>query len=193
MSKKLTKKQLKIQKRNADFAKLSKAEKRVAIAKDVLAQIAAGKYVAEAGVYVETQIPVTQQDSDKQVCDLIEGKECHVCALGSVFVSAVKFADKLTVGDVEEFPYVYDEDDPVNLNPFQSGYLTQFFSRGQLGLMECCFERGPAGDFSGAVDDMELPEQWGSSFEDDRDRLVAIMENVVRNGGTFKPVLGKAS
>lgn len=186
---KLSKKKLleQIKKENARFAKLSKAEKRVAIAKDVLAQIAAKKYVPTQGTYVDLlDKDVSEEDIGKEVCEVVAGARCDVCAIGSLFMSAVKLGDNLKV-DFGEYG---------DVNFFKSEILTRFFSKDQLGMMEAAFECSTIGEYGERAS--REAAYWGEALRDklvdegvndpERELLKMIMLNVVRNGGTFKPV-----
>jgi len=99
--------------------RMTKAEKRVEIAKDVLKQIKANKYRPTSGVWVMdangnevSDLIYRARDKDcyavvdlkKDVVCKLNG-ECDVCALGSLFVSAIdKFNHtKLNAGYCVEF------------------------------------------------------------------------------------------
>jgi len=176
--KKTTTKALTNKQKNAAFDKLSKAEKRVAIAKDVLAQMSANKIRAERGLYVNKMIPSNKLGSE--VCDLNPMNTrggCNACALGSMFLCAVDKHDKLKVGDLEEIN-VYGPDGihQRGVEIFREDtaeYLGKFFSQDQLNQIELAFESGrcPATE----------------SASDDNATLRLIMENIIANKGTFKP------
>lgn len=64
-----------IRERNEQFASLTVADKRVAVARDVIAQLDLKQLIAHSGVYADLR------GANKE--------ECHVCALGALGVSVL--------------------------------------------------------------------------------------------------------
>lgn len=155
---------------------LTKAEKRVAIARDVIKQINGGKLEACTGAYVklkqceeweyayeikslidvESQNPVTKRDT----CNL--RKNCYVCAKAALFLTRIDKFNKITRNDLSGY---------VGNNLIMNS-LCGIFSREQLNSIERYFES------------YFVP--W-SDIVDDNDRLLAICQNIVDHKGTFKP------
>ena len=84
------------------FESLTKAEKRVAIAKDVIAQL---KYYARTGSWAYFHMKRTIGWDTQLQKELIHKRnilECRVCALGGVMLSSIKYCNKATYGDVWE-------------------------------------------------------------------------------------------
>jgi|688.fasta_scaffold162733_3 hypothetical protein len=173
--------------------KLTKAEMRVAIAKDVIAQIKAKKYNPMQGCWVEQE---DGQDYDDWLFDNAENctvdvqvytkniKKCNVCALGSLFVSAVnKYNNVYGTFDTVSTLEVFDFKETNNNSP-----LLRYFTINQIKLIEHTFEGG-----MGAVcfDDnsrmINKSYAFHDKYPDSKDRLLAIMKNIVENNGTFKP------
>ena len=163
--------------RRSAFKKANKARKRVMIARDVLAQLLKGSYDPTEGVWV---IPENlNYKSTDELCDVLSGK-CEVCGLGSLFVSAVRFADKFKVNELSEFK-------EGEMGSFSDGdvfdYLGDFFTNKQLQQIESAFEQG-----LGHCDNYE-----GSCFFDNlvephpAVRMRLIMENIIVHNGTFNP------
>lgn len=171
-----------VAKKNARFSKQTPAEKRVAIAKDALAWIAAKALIPATGSYVSPEEgPLREFDFygdggrvDDQLRSVRLGV-CNVCAIGALFIAkAVRF-DKTTVGDLTSGRH--------------RDSLTGFFSARQLSLIEIAFE-----GFSLNAKDEPTDEErglavefWNSAGDSDRKRLVAILENIIANGGEFVP------
>jgi len=173
--------------------KLTKAEMRVAIAKDVIAQIKTAKYNPMQGCWVEE---VDGPDYDDWLFDNSRNctvdvqvytksiKKCNVCALGSLFVSAVNKYNNVygTYWSVSTNE-VFDTTETNNRSP-----LLRYFTIKQIRLIEYTFEGG-----MGAVcfdDDHPMVNKayaFYSRYPDSKDRLLAIMKNIVENKGTFKP------
>lgn len=196
--------------RNARFEALDKPGKRVYIAKDVLAQLAAKKIVASPGTYLagKVKLPTIKEEReeysydshgyekrsvkvvnpDTEVQDIVEKmKTCNACALGTVFVCAVRIADDLKIGDMPIEDEVTDSIEFDGMSMYK--YLGQFFSEAQLELIESAFECRVMGDGGeGRRDDANRDAaDYGTNFMQPKDRMVAIMKNIIKNKGFFKP------
>lgn len=203
--KKLTALQVrKIRERNRKFKRLTPAGKRVAIAKDVLAQLNAKMILARSGVYFSSK-PVeellntyesvsgswnydSRQDKlkaeleDTQLCDVLEGQKCTVCGIGAAFVSAVRLGDDLTV------PNAGTDDGSMR------EYLVRYFEPEQVGAIESAFEEecfmsvAVGWGVTTAQYDLETRAiAFGQQYRSDAKRLRAIFENIIANKGTFVP------
>ena len=164
------------------FRKANKARKRVLIAKDVLLQLDLKRFKPTPGHWVKGI--KWSIDPDAQVCELVNGKKCEVCGIGSLFVSAVEFANKLDVDEAKKTSESgYLDDKIVCFN-----YLHRWFSESQLEAIETAFEMGEGATYS--ADGMNF---WNNIYEDDLGgiyenpelRMRLIMENIIRNKGFF--------
>ena len=185
--------------------RMTKGEKRVEIAKDVLKQIKANKYKPTSGIWVSdadgnevNDLIYRARDKDwdapvdlkKDVVCQLNGK-CDVCALGSLFVSAIdKFNHtKLNPNCSVDFTEHQDSD----YNP-----LLKWFSAKQLLLIENTFENRYGAWMEKTMyvlsknkviywDDVVIPaiHAYCKKYPDETSRLKAIMNNIVRNKGTF--------
>ncbi len=150
-------------------AKMGEAELRVAVAKDVLKQVQAKKYVATKGVYINTK-------SFKPNCELqpqlISKKApvCEVCGIGSAFLSLVRLDNAFKAQD--EAGFVYEND--------MRDRLKKVFFVEQLWLIEDNFERQ-----ANEKDRKDLD----INHDEDKptDILIKIMKNIIKNKGTYKP------
>ncbi len=150
--------------RNKIFDKMSKANKKIAIAHDVLYSIKKGIINPAGGVYLHLyKNNFGQQDSQKLLCDT--NTRCNCCGIGAVFVSKVRLGNNYnniitsSVGSWE----MYD-----NLN--------NIFNKKELDKLESHFE---------GWEDKE--SKIFKNCEDKSDRMTAIMKNIIKNKGTFKP------
>jgi hypothetical protein len=175
----------------------TKAEKRVAIAKDVLRQLAAKKYRATPGTYCQLR----EHDAkklDRCSNDQLQGalpqlRSCAVCALGAAFMSAVAKFDNLSICGANLG--LAEGDFYVRTSPNRGlifSHLEKFFSRRQIAEIECHFEgwakqydsMDPDSAFMAGSDRaVAFKRKWRSPGR----RLAAIMRNIVRNEGTFVP------
>lgn len=161
--------------------KATKAEMRVRIAKDVIAQLKAKRIKAVAGTYGTVRFTAKQEarlyDSAEpvDVKETLSGKRCEACALGSMFIVAVDRHNDLRLPG-ENLACVLDRDDECD-------YLSRFFSREQLDMVESAFEMDTLGD-SNPSDEVCLSF---AHLNRAHDRMIAIMQNIVANGGKFRP------
>lgn len=148
------------------------AKERVAIAKDALAWIDAGALVPKSMTYVYVSDYArslqlnNRENLGKQLRDVVLGK-CQVCAKGALFLAkAVRYDNvEITSG--------------FNINQLASnhydGPLTEHFTSDQLVDIEDAFE-----NFRNRDD-----HPWHVRYPKPKDRLVAILQNIIRNQGNF--------
>ena len=167
----------------------TKEEVIIELAKDVIQQIKKEKYIADHNWYrIET---ANQYDYlsgsiyDESLQEILKNKakKCSVCAIGSLFISYVRNYNEINTRDIrnssDQFNIIYNK-------------LKQFFNIRQLQLIEFTYEGG-----EGRWDSYQLEEEYDFSTEEikiafqfhrkytDKDRLLAIMRNIVRNKGIF--------
>jgi hypothetical protein len=135
-----------------EFHALPKEEKAVLVAKDVIAQIRAKRYIAEASRYVagvKFKSEISGSEQINKNFDKIE--ECHVCALGAMLMSSTHLGNKLTFGDVK---LNENYDDGVDDGDIEGAFCTirdlhspkvqklfnNIFTSYELLLIETCFE-----------------------------------------------------
>jgi hypothetical protein len=187
---------IKIDKLNEEFKKATKAQKRVMIAKDVLAQIKAERYFPKRGEWARPLWSDDQKsidiklDPNSSIKDAFKSKainSCKVCALGGLFMSCTNLNNNTTVGDMKTEYYIGEF---VNDDVKISNGLNRIFTQKQLMLIETYFEGGE-GYFKSyshhfSYSDEKLLVIFFKSFDDD-ERLKMIMQNIIDNNGTFKP------
>jgi plasmid maintenance system antidote protein VapI len=191
----------KLAKRNKRFVALSNADKRVAIARDVLASLAAEKVIALSGTYIDTLgdgpgVFSLPPSDDAQVW-LEDAPTCTTCALGAMMLSCVRKANNATLGMLRGRSNI-------------TARLAVHFDRRQLDLIETAFEQSihvwmnSQDDYDRWPDQSELRvarDMFGQYLRVARDmfgqdlardytsdeRLTIIMQNIIRNKGTFVP------
>lgn len=130
-------------------------EKRVAVARDALAQVQFGIIEAGRGLYF------FKKDDGR----------CRVCALGAMFLGAV-------VHGLCKMP----EDQNYMSGKIEDGLL-ELWDVHQQDLIEENFEGWDAWNH-----DQDAAEgRWRMAFDNNTDRLIAILQNIIRNNGTFVP------
>jgi hypothetical protein len=167
---------------SAKFRAASKSQKRVAIAKDAMAQLLIGQYTANPGKYVV--LATAPKNGFEAACS----EACKVCAIGSVMVSSFRLDSK---SDVPEASFCHNNEFSYHAEEYRS-----IFPRKMLADMEGAFERwywsskwqewnrGWDGDYS-------LLQDALAYISDPTLRLFAILENVIKNDGDFKRTLVK--
>ena len=175
---------------NAEFKKATKAQKRVMIAQDVLAQLKAKRYVAESGCWVQanynptvTLAEIKYHDSVQELFAEKTIQSCNVCALGGLFMSCTNFNNNTLLEELddvsEDLGNLIDEEEKL------SNKLNSIFSTNQLKLIEMYFEAN--GGFFQEDDEDDRIEVFYNKYPSDKKRLQLIMENIVENEGTFVP------
>jgi hypothetical protein len=161
--------------RNAEFAALSPADQRVAIALDVLKWLASGRLRARSGIYLAERVGLGGW-VDKPYKP--ESNVCHACALGGIFAVAASY-DEGIFQQTERWGHRnYQAEGMRNA-------LDGYFDHDQLNLIETAFERS---DFTFLPSDDEnrinaIGFVRGSAIH----RMRKIMRNIVQNHGTFVP------
>lgn len=159
-----------------EFDALDKAERCVLIAKDVISQIKVGSIRAITGDYVRSfkTKAITQPWSHEDAQCAIKDPtfKCESCARGSLFISAVKFKNKLNIEEVNDARFDY-----TNIES-QKGteYLGEEFTVKQQALIETAFEFKQVNKLSEQID-MFIPE---IIEKDEYHEIVEFYKNKVR-------------
>lgn len=186
----------------AEFAKLTNTTQRIKIAEDVLAQLKAKAYAATQGTYCSIKGISLWANRGKELRDAVETKaveSCTVCALGSMFMSAIRLGDNCKVtnsvsmynGESEEGNYIAVGGDLIH------DRIHQIFGQDRR-LIESAFEGADMDleDYIDANPELELDFDqlerdcidFYEVYPEDDERLAAIMKNIIRNEGKFIPV-----
>jgi len=210
----ITKLNEKIKAKNQKFTRLTKAEKRVEIALDVLAQLKAKKIEALVGagwgeITLKKSSTAEEFDGSRQLNELISTKaqSCTACALGAMFIGAVDKFNHLKVGECEteygegngygngacnifnETEEYYGGNKTAFLYiEYPHAYLEKFFPKKQLLLIETAFEGGEGAtdeeDFDNPAD-YETAASYLKGVSNQNKRLELLMKNIVANNGIF--------
>lgn len=187
---------------SAKFNSLPDDKKRVAVAKDVIKYLTQNKLRAGTGVYVSPTCDLRAtirneaniQDTDEIelqpfLIDSLKNESpeiiCEVCAKGALFLAEVFYRDD----------YKFNVSWLNGCQIFEQGTSSKviknkldFFDPDQLDLIELFFE-------GGNIDKNENIESYKTkatdfvhkTYWDDCNRLLLIMQNIVKNKGTFVP------
>jgi hypothetical protein len=208
ISKKDTIKRLnkRIKDRNYRFSKMTPAEKRVRIAKDVVVMLDEEKLHARTGSYLRFEDDSENSDvwdtvrnspDSKQVHEILEPLEsCTVCGIGAAFVATVLRADNLTLGDMTVDGCGSAQTGHLTNDQPMRKYLETFFTQQQLALIECAFEQdfgfrerlnGTCYKNVATKKDATKAARLGERYDEHDDRLRAIFNNIIANHGEFVP------
>lgn len=157
---------------------MTPAQRRVAIAKEVIANINAKTFKIKKMTYVhiDHEHRTGRTLTRERATELLP--HCEVCALGSLLMCRIAKFGSLAPA-------------PLDTNHVTHGRtrqgLADAFDEDELNLIESAFElanfgRGQCG-WESAIDAI----RFGRARPRKRDRLLAIMHNIVDNKGTFVP------
>lgn len=191
-----------IAKRNKAFEKATTLQKRVLIAKDVLARISFNQYKPKTSIWLRinpAHISSSEEQDSVQKMIVKEGIECKVCAMGGLAASCIGFNNSVTIS--EDFntdnPHHYTTiDEELHLAELLHGakedkfQLIAIFGKTEIEKIEMTFEMG-RGYYRNNLSDDPLKQKcilFGEKYKNDnRERMIAIMNNIVKNKGVFKP------
>ncbi|MEK6829068.1 MAG: hypothetical protein AABY15_02995 [Nanoarchaeota archaeon] len=200
LQKKIEKMNAKTIEQNKTFAKMGKMQKRVAIAHDVIASIKANKFKATPGTYCELKLNKKHKfegAGDVELQSLMESgvvEKCNVCAIGGIFASKVAIGNKFKVSVEEDYwndnklGIETDVDDDELLIENLDGIYTER----ELRLIEFAFEgEDIRGEFYDEEIDIDALNSYKKVHKKADERLIAIMQNIIKNEGKFIPELLK--
>lgn len=155
------------------FENMTKAQKRVAIAKDALKQLKAKRYNLTYDDYAKSGVPINQS-SLKQPNIM-----CECCQAGAATLSAVRLGNKWNDGS-----RFMDGGDVLKV-------LGRYFSQRQILSIEAAFMITKFPVMADYTDLSETPFtkacDFGAREFDMKTRFRAIFQNIIDNKGTFKP------
>lgn len=167
---------------NKAFAKASKAQKIVIVAKDVLAILAARRIKAVTGTYVSLEmIPRARLEGLKDMSELMKLPSlpaCNVCAIGAAMFATTLRLDHVPIEsyhDCDDLSFDnlsadYSEADRLGLTTDMSNRARDIFPHDLLRRMEVAFEESEYGynktAASGRLKDIytNLVENKGKKF-----------------------------
>ena len=173
------KKKKTVEEREAEFLAMTPQQKRVTIARDTIEQVEAKKFRPRRGHWLiigtwtggrRGYFDPTPGEADARGAIELRSTTCAGCAMGGMFASLIRRTNGVTVGATQlagfgDIAYA----------------MRDIFDKVQLRLIEAAFERRV-----NACDiDRAAAGRWGSKFDNEADRLLAIMRNIVRNKGEF--------
>lgn len=161
--------QKQIEERNRIWEAASQEERRVLAAKDVIERLQSGQFEAGAD-YSDERFWSEKDEADVQSI-ILSGQPCSQCAAGSLLLSQVAYSNRLTASEVSDFQNETETE--------ADKYFGNLFSYYQAQLIEAAYE-----NYSSS-----FPEVCNlcSRYRDRKERMIAIMQNIIDNNGTFIP------
>lgn len=210
MARGIARQMARIQTANARFEAATPAKKRMILAKDVLTWIATGVMKAGSTYIMGDQLSLyeaTQQSIGRETC--LNGYSCEVCGIGALVVAAT--ARGANGGKLYKGGHLLG----VGGSPEIRDVLAPYFDDRQVALVELAFE-GPTrfpeesgtpfgpdfadaytkstwlrnseeADIKAAVEFFYAQTYFSDPMAGRDARLQAIMQNIIDNGGEFKP------
>lgn len=191
----------KLSAKNKHFWSLQKRDQRTAIAAEVISQIKAKKMLARTGHYFiigtkSNDNTLITASKVSKLDKIMEKEGCTVCALGACFAGIVDLGDKV---QMEEMFYEYsftkkaEFDRDVNVVSMKNK-IREVFTPEQMSLIESAFERKIFKDEGLTITsefraNRRIAVDFSKLYKTDEDRLLAIMQNIRKNRGTFIPTL----
>lgn len=160
----------------------------------MLASLAVNKYKAATGRWAKyVGVNFENKEGEELQPHLEAVTECHVCALGACFTSAVKLGDNYKVtGSMSSTAGIRLQANDAG-DPGHDAAIKAYFTPRQSSMIEIAFERGygfyqiDKMNFSCDYDEFYKAKAFGEQYNMPHDRLEAIMKNIVENKGNFKP------
>lgn len=189
-----------IKRNNLAFKKATKAEKKVMIAKDVLARLKTGQYKANTGNWasfhnVDNKFDEWLDNNPEEASlqkEIIKGETCECCALGGLLASCVAINNNYSVDDYLNGGLEPTFEGDINYGESDKTGLNKLFTQKELREIEFCFE---SGNGATSYHNIHLKDEakreklllFSNKYDYYQDLLKAIMENIVKNKGKFKP------
>jgi hypothetical protein len=175
----------------------------VAVARDVIGQVRTGMFLPTQKEYLGTKTIGAIKDKygvkfkglnlQEPFCKL--DKPCHVCGIGSMFVSHVRLFDGVKV-EGDDMLYYNSVSREVIVATLRKHVGVRLLNRIETAFMKLTGYFDLRGDecYPDELDKAHhlYPEamqhvRFGRLFKKDKIRLTAIMVNLIRNGGNFDP------
>lgn len=177
------------------FDKLSKTQQRIILAKDVILQVKAKVANAVEGQYFDVDDYGDHDfayEKNNEFREIVSDVKCEVCAKGALFLSHIVRTNKFSILQSLQ---QQGHDSIINR-------LAEIFTKNQLDLIETAFEKEVIEDknrtlsypdsrdkFADVIltDIAKAAVKFGKKYRSENNRLIAIMQNIIDNNGTFKP------
>lgn len=173
-----------------EFNNLPRNQQKVEIAKDVIAQIKAKKFIASNHLWANIhEIKVKNKDNMQEL--LVKNNPvCDVCADGALLLSAIRLGNDLIYSSRSKSMnnyrdlFVFD----LGVSGLAKKRLLKYFTEEEFTLLEIAYEVG-MGYKSPYSRDKEIEDarfkalEWGKRYNSNSKRLIALMKIIIKNNG----------
>lgn len=172
-----TKNAVRLKSATKKWGEMTKRERAVAVARDVLALIDLRKLTASHHyLRLKKNAGAIPDESDmRSLC--LKTRKCSVCAKGALFVARTLGRNDVSAEDVGGMrTNVYDETDRdfyLSDPEAMCGTLSDAFTTSQLSQLEDAYEG------------CDWDQSWKQSYPNDEVRLKKLMQRIIDNKGTF--------
>lgn len=171
---------------NEAFNKMSKAEKRVQIARDCLKRIQLNQFNIHTGVTCWIDNNYDRNISNVSVKEILSKKRiptCEVCAKGGLFLSYVGRVNDFTFGEIQN---------ASSLHSTEMKKLREIFEDIQLEAIETAFEISIISYQYIDEDDIDFITSCANyrsraELSEDVEAMISICKNIIKNNGEFVP------
>lgn len=192
-----------------EFNKLTPEAQRVLVAQDVIKQLNIKKYKSTPGTYAEFQSTLFTDDKfENSNVELNKHfntlRNCEVCARGALFLSTVNLGNAFPINKISIHSY---DTGRAGVAAYDLGKrLNPIFSMNQQALIECAYEGIDVSEhlktvvitynihqkelgiiqhlaYKGLLNECK---KFKKKYPKSKDRMIAIMRNIIRNKGIFK-------
>lgn len=176
-----------VRKKKITKVPLTKAQRAVAVAKDIIKQLKLEKLnLAHAYCEGTFDTPLSP-DADAQKHIGTIQKVCRVCAIGAAFLSHIRLYDDMRIADLQLPLYEGAELNHPNYIGVEREQIVRklrgTFTARQLDMIEDAYETS----YCGLRDAHTKSEKFGVQFGTSNEKLTAICKNIIKNDGVFKP------
>jgi len=187
-----------IQASNAGFKRASKRQKRILVAKDAIEWVKLGLFDPVQGTYFEVErVGLNDRPSEfwkesppkqlhEQILERVDEDSncCRACGIGGLLVAKCMRFDEVEVKTDLDVNFALPQ------RACSTG-LEDLFSREQLAMIEVAFEvwkRPVMSAFAKLAESERIAAaRFGGRFKSSKTRFIGIMNNIIKNDGTFKP------
>jgi len=171
-----------------EFWALSKAKRKVLVAKDILKQIETKKYDLRNMGWLNLPDNITEEKAAE--IDLYKNFSkvgtCTVCELGACILSIGHLGNNL---NLLEATAIGGFDKPGTK---AKKLIVKVFTPKEVWFLEACFEDGSSQvgkqvGYERTVKDIYIAEAFHDSFLNGKERAITIAKNIIRNKGKFIP------
>ncbi len=198
-----------IARNKARWQAATKVERRVMVARDVLKRIGSGQIKVKNRVWAVFPAKIHNLGTNSLQECILHNVSCECCALGGLMVSQISFDNKKDIsamrgGDFGERVSLFYGDLNETYNGQNEGVrLDALWGKRNNQLMEIAFELGRGNTWlsdsvlyvdksnehnlkSGRKEELAA-YRFGKKYRTAKDRMIAIMKNVIKNKGVFIP------